>query len=91
MVLLNSLLLLSPSSPNSIVCFAVQVGLDVLQSCFPSKMATCWTPKLKEMIPSFGEKLNSDAYKARQNMAATAIILELWEPEEAAKAEKRLW
>ena len=33
-----------------------------------------WNPKLKEMIPSFGEKLNSDAGKARQNMAATAKV-----------------
>ena len=47
------------------------MALDVLKRCFPSKLAG-WTPKLKEMIPSYGERLNADAAKARQNMAYTA-------------------
>ena len=61
----------------------MQVGLDVLARCFPSKM-TGWTAKLKEMIPSYGEKLNSDAGKARQNMAFTAKVLELADEEAEA-------
>ena len=54
----------------------------MLASCFPSKMAG-WRPKLSEMIPSFGEKLNDDAHKARQNLAYTARILQI-EPEPEA-------
>ena len=54
----------------------MQVALDVLSKSFPAKMAG-WKPKLSEIIPSYGEKLNSDADKARQNMAYTAKILEL--------------
>ena len=56
---------------------AWQVGLDVIDRCFKSKIAA-WTPKLKEMIPSYGQKLNSDARMARENMAYTAEALELW-------------
>ena len=55
----------------------MQVGLDVLKSCFPSKLAG-WKSKLTEMVPSYGEKLNSDPAKARENMAYTAKVLELW-------------
>ena len=69
------------ASPGASV--AVSVGLDVIKKCFPSKVAG-WTPKLREMIPSFGETLNSDAGKARQNTAYTAKVLELWGAEEAA-------
>jgi hypothetical protein len=36
-----------------------------------------WKEKLKEMIPSFGERLNGDPAKARQNLARTAQILGL--------------
>ena len=62
------------ASPGASI--SVQVGLDVLKNCFPSKMAG-WNPKLREMIPSFGESLNNDAAKARMNMAFTAKILEI--------------
>ena len=76
------------ASPGASI--SVQVGLDVLKSCFPEKMAK-WTPTLKEMIPSYGEKLNSDLHKARENMAYTAKVLELRE-EAAKKAEQPpLW
>ena len=55
---------------------SAQVGLDVLRSCFTSRMGG-WKEKLKEMIPSFGEQLNGDPAKARQNMARTAQLLGL--------------
>lgn len=35
---------------------AVSVMLDVLERCFPEHMGD-WMPKIKEMIPSFGESL----------------------------------
>ena len=72
------------ASPGASI--SVQVGLDVLESCFPSRIPG-WKAKLCEMIPSFGETLNSDATKARQNMAYTAKVLELWGKEVAAAAE----
>ena len=62
------------ASPGASI--SVQVGLDVLKTCFPTKMAG-WKPKLTEMVPSFGENLNDDARKARENMAYTARILQL--------------
>jgi len=62
------------ASPGASV--SADICLNVLKSCFPSKKAD-WKPKLSEMIPSYGENLNSDAHKARQNMAYTAKVLEL--------------
>ena len=62
------------ASPGASI--SVQVGLDVIKSCFPSKLAA-WEPKLKEMIPSHGEKLNGNADRARENMAYTAKVLGL--------------
>ena len=35
---------------------AVHVMLQVIAKCYPEKMGE-WAPKLKEMIPSYGEKL----------------------------------
>ena len=72
------------ASPGASI--SVQVGLDVLQSCFASKIDG-WAPKLKEMIPSYGEKLNGDAAKARANMAFTAKVLQLWGAPEAVNGE----
>lgn len=78
------------ASPGASI--SVQVGLDVIKSCFPSKVAA-WAPKLKEMIPSYGGNLNSDAATARENMAYTAKVLQLWATGAAAApveaAEKR--
>lgn len=62
------------ASPGASV--SVQVGVDVMNTCFPDKMEE-WKRKLTEMIPSFGENLNNDARKARQNMQYTARVLEI--------------
>ena len=62
------------ASPGASI--SVQVALDVLKTCFPSKAAE-WKPKLREMIPSFGESLNSDAAMARKSLRSTAKVLEL--------------
>ncbi len=38
---------------------AVPAMLDILGKCFPARMQD-WTPKLREMIPSYGLKLSDD-------------------------------
>lgn len=46
------------ASPGASI--SVQVDFDVLKTLLPSKMAG-WTPKLTEMMLSFGESLNDNA------------------------------
>ncbi|WP_441977688.1 malate dehydrogenase (quinone) [Microbacterium sp. 2MCAF23] len=55
---------------------AVPVMLDVLQRCFPEQYGE-WEPKLQELIPTLGEKLNDSAADARASMGATAKTLDL--------------
>ncbi len=38
---------------------AVEVMLDILEKCFPKRLSD-WKPVLKEMIPSYGQKLAAD-------------------------------
>ena len=35
--------------------------IEVLERCFPEKMASGWDKRLKKMIPSYGESLKNDA------------------------------
>merc|ERR1719210_2047911 len=44
---------------------AVQVALDVLAKCFGGEF-TKWTPKIKEMVESYGTKLSDDRDKFQQ-------------------------
>ena len=55
---------------------AVHVMLEVLERCFNSDFAR-WQSKLKEIIPSFGEKLSSDPAKAKASLEKTARILKI--------------
>ena len=55
---------------------AVPVMLDVLQRCFPEQYAA-WEPKLQELIPTLGEKLNDSPADAAASMGATAKTLDL--------------
>ena len=55
---------------------AVHVMLEVLERCFNSDFAS-WQSKLKEIIPSFGEKLSSDPAKAKASLEKTARILKI--------------
>ncbi|MDL9981014.1 malate dehydrogenase (quinone) [Microbacterium candidum] len=55
---------------------AVPIMLDLLERCFPDDFAG-WEPKLKELIPTFGEPLNPDPELARETMAETAKELQL--------------
>merc|ERR1711920_1212388 len=57
---------------------AVQVALDVLAKCFGEKGTfTKWTPKIQEMIPSYGTKLSDDKAKYQQIHKMTATMLNI--------------
>lgn len=57
---------------------AVAIMLDVLERCFPQRVATeQWSTKLKEMIPSYGRSLIDDAVLCKEVRTATAGILNI--------------
>lgn len=53
---------------------AVPIMLQLLETCFPDQYAG-WKPALRELIPTFGEKLNKDAVLAEKSTAETATTL----------------
>ncbi|MFS0872633.1 malate:quinone oxidoreductase [Paenibacillus xylanilyticus] len=55
---------------------AVQVMLEILQRCFPQHMDS-WEPKIKEMIPSYGESLVENPELLRKVHKTTAKALGL--------------
>ncbi|MEG0380319.1 MAG: malate dehydrogenase (quinone) [Kurthia sp.] len=55
---------------------AVQVMLNVMAQCFPEEMKS-WEPKIKEMIPSYGQKLIDNEELFHELFAATAKSLKL--------------
>ena len=55
---------------------AVPIMLDVLERCFPDRMAG-WMPQLKRMVPSYGTKLSDDPKLAGKTLEATQKALEI--------------
>ncbi|MBO9626031.1 MAG: malate:quinone oxidoreductase [Microbacterium sp.] len=55
---------------------AVPIMLDLLKKCFPAEYPG-WEGELAALIPTFGEKLNTDAALAEKSTAATAATLGL--------------
>ena len=53
---------------------AVPIMLDLLKKCFPAEFPG-WEGALRELIPTFGEKLNTDAALAQRSTQATASAL----------------
>lgn len=53
---------------------AVPIMLDLLKKCFPEQYAG-WEPELRKLIPTFGERLNTDAALAERSTASTAETL----------------
>ncbi|MBV8747169.1 MAG: malate:quinone oxidoreductase, partial [Xanthobacteraceae bacterium] len=50
----------------------------VLEKCFKDKLtADGWLPKLKEIIPSYGQSLIDDAALQQRIRAETAAVLQL--------------
>ena len=55
---------------------AVKVMLDVMSKCFPEQMPE-WEPKIKEMIPSYGQKLidNPELFKKLHDASNKSLKL----------------
>ena len=60
---------------------AAPIMLDVLQKVFAQKVATPeWQAKIRQIVPSFGEKLNDDPEKVAREWAYTSEQLQLPTP-----------
>ncbi|WP_417561836.1 malate dehydrogenase (quinone) [Microbacterium sp.] len=55
---------------------AVPIMLDLMKKSFPEQFPS-WEPKLRALIPTYGQKLNGQPELARETMAETAQILEI--------------
>ncbi|REJ05908.1 malate dehydrogenase (quinone) [Microbacterium bovistercoris] len=55
---------------------APPIMLQLLKQCFPSEYAG-WEPRLRELVPTLGAKLNDDRETADMAMSATAAALDL--------------
>lgn len=55
---------------------AVPIMLDVLARCFPDKVAG-WEPKLRAMVPSYGQQFSADEQRAAATITATSKALQL--------------
>ncbi len=62
------------ASPGASV--AVAMMLDVIERCFKSELPR-WTPRLKEMVPSYGRSIAEDGDLCRQVRSDTAAALRL--------------
>jgi len=55
---------------------AVPIMLDVIARCFPDQMAK-WAPRLKQMVPSYGEHLAGDEPLIAATISSTTKALQL--------------
>ncbi len=53
---------------------AVSIMLGLIKECFPERMGE-WEPRLRDLIPSYGETLNTRPEMARKELDATAHAL----------------
>jgi malate dehydrogenase (quinone) len=73
----GSLAAILGASPGASVAAAIM--LDVLQRCFKAELPG-WTPRLKEIIPSYGRSIADDAELCREVRNDTAAVLRIAEP-----------
>lgn len=66
---------------------SVHVMLEVLEKCFPQQMKE-WEPKIKEMIPSYGQSLAEDPALFQEIYTSTAQTLRLSEEKMSMKLQK---
>ena len=55
---------------------AVPIMFEVIEKCFADRLDE-WRPKLRELVPSYGSKLNDDLDAALESMRRTADVLRL--------------
>jgi malate dehydrogenase (quinone) len=71
----GSLIAMLGASPGAST--AVWIMLEVLKKCFPNCLNGEWLPKLREIIPSYGESLIDDAELCQNIRSETANILQI--------------
>ena len=72
----KSIVALLGASPGASTAASIAIG--VLEKCFKNELtANGWLPRLKEIIPSYGESLIKDAALTRRIRADTATVLHL--------------
>jgi malate dehydrogenase (quinone) len=72
----HSLMALLGASPGASTAAFIAIG--VLERCFKNELTTSgWLPKLKEIIPSYGQSLIENADLTRRVRAETAAVLKL--------------
>src|SRR5476649_2330599 len=71
----SSIVALLGASPGAST--AVWIMVHMLENCFHEELVGHWVPKLKEMIPSYGHDLKTDAALLRRTRTATAEVLGL--------------
>jgi malate dehydrogenase (quinone) len=72
----RSLVALLGASPGASTAAFIAIG--VLEKCFKDRLTSKgWLPKLKEVIPSYGESLIENAALQRRIRAETAAVLQL--------------
>jgi len=72
----HSIIAMLGASPGAST--AVWIMLEVLKKCFASHLEDgSWLPKLREMIPSYGQSLIEDAALCQKVRADTAAVLNL--------------
>ena len=72
----KSIVALLGASPGAST--GASIAIDVLEKCFKDELtANGWLPRLKEIIPSYGESLIKNAALTRRIRADTATVLHL--------------
>jgi len=71
----HSIIAMLGASPGAST--AVWIMVKVIEQCFTDQLKSNWTPKLKEMIPSYGQSLIDDADLCKKVRADTAAVLNL--------------
>jgi len=71
----SSIVALLGASPGAST--AVWIMVHMLENCFHEQLVGHWVPKLKEMIPSYGGDLKTDAGLTERVRAETAEVLGL--------------
>ena len=71
----SSIVALLGASPGAST--AVWIMVHMLENCFHEELVGHWVPKLKEMIPSYGHDLKTDAALTDRVRKDTASVLGL--------------
>jgi len=72
----KSIVALLGASPGAST--AAHIALEVLRKCFADELTdSAWLPRLKQIIPTYGIDLKSDAEACRKTRADTAPVLQI--------------